>query len=65
MLTHRFEGSTALARASYNPETRQLDVQFTSGRTYIHEDVPPDVFEGLIAAQSAGSYYSQNIRGTY
>ena len=64
MLTHRPQ-STAIARVSYEPETRQMDVQFTSGRTYTHEGVPPEVYEEFVAAGSAGQFYQQNIRGTY
>jgi hypothetical protein len=65
MLIHRFENSTAIARVNYNPETKQMDVQFTSGGTYTHENVPPSVFEGLVGASSPGRYYAQNVKGVY
>jgi hypothetical protein len=65
MLVHQFQGSTALASARYNPEIEQLDVAFTSGRTYTHERVPPSVYEALVAASSPGRFYVQNIKGTY
>jgi hypothetical protein len=65
MLVHQFQNSTALTRASFNPETRQMDVQFVGGRTYSHEQVPVDVFEALVSAASPGRYYATNIKGTY
>lgn len=64
MLVHH-PRSTAISRVSYNPDTKQLDVQFTSGRTYTHEGVPMDAYEEFVAAGSAGTYYAQNIKGTY
>lgn len=61
--------STALARASYQlddeADVGTLDVTFTSGRTYTHENVPQKVFEGLRDAQSPGSYYNNEIKGVY
>lgn len=65
MLHHRFKGSSALTSARYNPETRQLDVTFVSGQTYSHEGVPPDEFEALVGASSAGRHYLNNIKGVY
>jgi KTSC domain len=65
MLTHRFENSTAIASVRYNPETHQMDVTFTSGRTYTHDNVPVSVYEELVAAGSPGRHYVQNIKGTY
>lgn len=57
--------SSALVAAGYEPATRLLMVQFTSGKTYQHHDVPPDVFKGLTEAPSPGRYYHQAIKGKY
>lgn len=65
MLTHAFSHSSALSSARYNPDTRQLDVTFVSGRTYSHEGVPVEVYEGLVGADSPGRYYAQAVKGTY
>lgn len=64
MLVHHPQ-STAIARISYEPETRQMDVQFTSGQTYSHENVPQSVYEAFISSSSAGRYYAQNVKGVY
>lgn len=62
--------SRAIARADWQPEPSNetlgtLTVEFTSGREYTHEWVPKDVYEGLIAAPSAGSFYNTAIKGQY
>lgn len=57
--------SSAIAAAGYDPDSRTLEVEFTSGRSYTHPGVPPEVYAGLIGADSPGRYYSQNIKGVY
>jgi hypothetical protein len=43
-----------------------LAVQFhTSDTIYEHPHVPPEIFEGLMQAESKGEFYNQNIRGRY
>jgi hypothetical protein len=37
----------------------------TSNRTYIHQDMPYEVWENFKNADSKGSFYSRNIRGNY
>jgi len=39
----------------YDQERRLLQVMFTSGRVYCYEDVPPEVFQGLLEANPKGS----------
>lgn len=57
--------SSALVSVGYDETTRVLQVQFSSGRTYIHHDVPEEVFKDLLDAPSAGSYYASNVKGQY
>jgi hypothetical protein len=65
MLVHHFSNSTAIARASFNLETRQMDVQFVSGQMYSYDGVPPEVFESFITASSPGRFYQQNVKGVF
>lgn len=37
----------------------------TGNRTYIHQDMPYEVWENFKNADSKGSFYSGNIRGNY
>ena len=57
--------SSALSSATYDPDTRVLDVTFVNGRTYTHPDVPQAVVDGLASAASAGAYYNAVIKGVY
>ena len=57
--------STAISRASWDDETQELELVFTNGGSYTFENVPEHIYEGLITARSAGSYYAQQIKGRF
>ncbi len=57
--------SSMLREVGYDPETRTLEVEFTSGGVYEYYDVPPEVYDGLLRAESYGQYFQANIRDTY
>ena len=42
-----------------------LKVIFTNGREYLYEDVPADVYEKFLVADSKGKYLHENIIGKY
>ena len=43
--------SDALDGASYDPERRVLTVRFESGSVYEYDDVEPELYDELVAAQ--------------
>jgi len=57
--------STNLASAKYRALTGELQVTFRDGSEYEYSNVPSEVWEGLISAPSAGSYFYFNIRESY
>ena len=57
--------SESLASAGYNPETRVLEAEFTSGTVYRYWNVPPREYENLMTAPSKGRYFNQHIRDRY
>lgn len=57
--------STALRSAEYDEDEQRLEIAFASGGSYVFENVPRSVFEGLRDAHSPGQYYHQNIKGRY
>jgi hypothetical protein len=57
--------SEALASCSYDDETRDLVVTFTNGRSYTLRDVPDEVHQGLVMAESAGGYWHAVLKGNY
>ena len=62
--THSFRSSD-IASASYDKDTQELVVVFTSGREYSFDGFPPDLWESFKKAGSAGTFYNSMIRGVY
>ena len=42
-----------------------LKVIFTNGREYLYEEVPADVYEKFLMADSKGKYFHENINYRY
>ena len=57
--------SSAIRAVDYDPESRRMNIRFTSGGTYTFYRVPEAVYLGLITSSSPGSYYNYHIRGLY
>jgi len=58
--------SRAIAAAEYDIETQTLQLWFHgSGGPYDYPGVPPSLYEGLLSASSAGSFYNAHIRYQY
>ncbi|MES1201621.1 MAG: KTSC domain-containing protein [Pseudomonadota bacterium] len=57
--------SSALQRYLYDAATSELIVTFPSGKSYVYEDVPADVYAALCAAESKGGYFNAHIRDEY
>lgn len=62
---HEFTKSAFLAGASYNPETKVLTVHFRNGKEYQYADVPEETYKEFCEAESAGVYYSANIKNKF
>jgi hypothetical protein len=60
-----FVESSAIARIHYEAPTRALTVIFTTGRRYVYDDVPPDVYQAFLDAESQGRYFNARIRDRY
>lgn len=43
----------------------RLEVEFTTGRRYLYDGVPPDVAEAFQAARIKGRHFNARIRGRY
>ena len=55
--------SSAISAVGYDGTT--LTVEFHGGRIYDHPGVPHDVYLGLMAASSKGTFYNRYVRGRY
>lgn len=65
ILTARFQNSSTLLRADFDPMLDALKIYFKSGGIYTYVGVSRDVFDELKASDSAGRYFVQNIKNTY
>lgn len=57
--------SSNVRAVGYDPATKVLEVEFTSGSAYAYDDVPAEVHEALMAAGSVGRYFNTNIKSAY
>jgi hypothetical protein len=57
--------SSMIHAVGYDAETRTLEVIFNSGGIYFYDNVPPKVYEELMAAESKGSYMKHAIIDAY
>jgi len=57
--------STVIRRFAYDPDRRELWVEFVSGRRYIYEEVPADVAATFGSAFSRGVYFNSRIRDRF
>jgi hypothetical protein len=57
--------STIIRSFDYRPETRELDVLFTTGRRYLYREVPPEAAAAFRGAFAKGRHFNAHIRGRY
>lgn len=58
--------STLIKEVGYDEATQTLIIVFvTDDATYEYYDVPKEVYEQLMAAESKGSFFTKNIKDKY
>jgi hypothetical protein len=57
--------SSNLESIGYHAGRKFLEVEFSSGKVYRYYEVPEDVHSLLMKAESAGKFFSSNIRNNY
>jgi hypothetical protein len=57
--------SSMIHAVGYDAEAQELEVVFNNGQVWRYVEVPPEEFEGLMAADSKGRYMRGNILGCY
>ena len=57
--------SSNVEAIGYDPDTRELHVQFIKSGTYVYLDVEEWVFTEFLHAESKGQYHNLNIKGVY
>lgn len=54
--THRFPTSTNVSVAYFDPQARQILVDFESGRRYLYSAVTENVWRAFLKAESPGKF---------
>jgi hypothetical protein len=57
--------SSNIEEIGYTPETKVLEVLFKAGGTYKYYDVPQEVYDDFVKAESVGKYFQANVKGVY
>ncbi len=58
--------SHSLEAVAYDEKAQILKARFRdSGQTVVYEDVPQDVYDSLIFADSIGRYFQDHIEGRF
>ena len=57
--------SSNLASIGYDAENEILEIEFKHGGIYQYFDVPENVYDELMNADSQGVYFSANIKNEY
>jgi hypothetical protein len=57
--------STAVRQIDYDAPRYRLMVTFVSGRAYVYDGVPQDVYDTFRTADSKGAFFNRYIRDRY
>ncbi len=57
--------SSMLRAVGYDRKTHTLEVVFHTGHVYQYEDVPASEYDGLLEAESKGTYMRAHIMDVY
>jgi hypothetical protein len=57
--------SRSLAGIAYNPNQAILQVEFRDGTVYQYFQVPRQTYQGLLQADSKGTYFNRLIRNVF
>lgn len=57
--------SSAIRQVEYNANTRVMQIWFKQGGPYNFCGVPQTIYDGLISAGRAGTYYDNYVRDRY
>jgi hypothetical protein len=58
--------SSSIKAAGYSSDENTLEIEFQQhGATYRYFEVPPAVFQALLAAESKGKYFNTVVRGAF
>jgi hypothetical protein len=57
--------SSMITKVEYDEDTGELDITFTSGKTYRYLRVPLEIYVDLLDAKSKGGYFNDCIKDEF
>ena len=58
--------SSQIASVGYDAEAKVLEIEFLrGGSVYQYFAVPQEVYDGMMAAESVGSFFFKNVKGVF
>ena len=57
--------SSVMSFVKYDDGASELDITFTSGKTYRYLHVPPEVYDALLDAESKGEFFNESIKDDF
>ena len=57
--------SSNIKSVGYDPDKKILETEFSNGGVYQYSDVPEDVYQGFIGADSPGKFLNGEIKGKF
>ena len=57
--------SSVMTFVKYDDDTSELDITFTSGKTYRYLSVPVEIYDGLLDAESKGEFFNDSIKDEF
>ena len=57
--------STVIRRFMYVPDTRELTIEFVTGRRYVYSEVTADTVSAFRASFSKGAHFNRYIRDSF
>lgn len=61
-MERQYVTSSNILSIGYDPDNRILEVEFTTGAVYQYYDVPQSIYDGLMAADSHGTFLSAYVK---
>lgn len=57
--------SSNIESIGYDSQNQTLEIEFLNGSIYQYFDVPEQIYEGIMQADSHGKYLAANVKGYY
>jgi hypothetical protein len=57
--------SSVMTFVKYDDDACELDITFTGGKTYRYLQVPSEIYDGLLDAESKGEFFNDNVKDAF